>query len=90
MRNRDEEDSAYWSMLSHPLPEDRVRVWTSLTEGLRRVKEVLRARETLRRENDAVRRQNEELRQLLQQQLQSGVNRDLLEPPREVLHYGPP
>ena len=54
------------------------------------MKEVLRARETLRRENDAVRRQNEELRQLLQQQLQSGVNRDLLEPPREVLHYGPP
>ena len=77
-------------MLNEPLPEDRVRTWKALEKGLNRVKDVLQARKTLRQENDAIRKQNEELRQLLQQQLQSGVNGMLQAPPRQVLHYGPP
>ena len=83
-------DTEYWEMLRNPIPDDRLRVWKSLEKGLQRVKEVLQARKTLRQENDGIRKQNEELRQLLQQYVQSGVNGMLHEPPRDVLHYGPP
>jgi len=89
-RTHGKEDTEYWQKLTNPLPEDRLRVWKGLESGLVHLKEVLEARKTLRKENDDIRKQNDELRQLLQQHLQSGVNGALQQPPRDVLHYGPP
>ncbi|XP_054843506.1 dynein regulatory complex protein 1 [Eublepharis macularius] len=79
-------DSDYWDMLSHVIPDGKLKLWDALIEALQKYNYILTQRDKLITETDGLHKRNMELRMLLHRYLHSPVNVELLIPPTHLLN----
>jgi len=77
------EGKAYWTKLTHVLPDHTIRIWRVLDKALSKYYSLLLERQKLIEETGDLHNQNEELKNLLNQYFQ--INHELIIPPTKMI-----
>ncbi|ETO27013.1 hypothetical protein RFI_10121 [Reticulomyxa filosa] len=80
-------DAQFWTNLMQIFPEQTKNVWTTLETYMRQLNQILEQRQQEAQQVQAISEENNELKKLLQQHLNSDLNRSLLIPPSALLNF---